>query len=152
MKTKFSRPVVSLCLAMALLFSLSACSFYSSEEIEKIRSEAYAEGREEGYDEGHKEGYDEGKDFASQLADTYKRKMENRETDLEQLQAEIDGMLPEHIFFRNNACIVTTQGEKYHHYGCYHIQGRNYYIYNTENAIGMGYTPCLDCWETGLVQ
>ena len=50
-------------------------------------------------------------------------------------------------FWDTNACICTTDGEKYHHYGCGHTIGRDFYIYNTEKAKAKGYTPCLDCWE-----
>ena len=53
-------------------------------------------------------------------------------------------------FFRQHTCIVTTTGEKYHHYGCYHIDGQPYYIYNIELAEAGGYLPCLDCWAEGL--
>jgi hypothetical protein len=152
MKTKFHLHALSLCLALALLFSLSACSFYSDDEIEKIRSEAYADGHEEGYKDAYDEGYDEGHEDAMRIARSNDDRLADLQSENDDLKNEMKSMESEHIFFRNNACIVTTQGEKYHHYGCYHIQGRNYYIYNTENAIGMGYTPCLDCWETGLVQ
>ena len=48
-------------------------------------------------------------------------------------------------FWENSAVICTTEGSKYHHYGCSHIEGRSIYIYNIENAKAMGYTPCLDC-------
>lgn len=54
-------------------------------------------------------------------------------------------------FFRNGACIVTEEGYRYHHYGCYHIAGREYWIYNTELAEYKGYSPCIDCWEDGLL-
>ena len=57
---------------------------------------------------------------------------------------------PEFDFFRRQAAIVTTQGNRYHHYGCQHISNRRYYIYNIEAAKSRGYTPCLDCWEDGL--
>lgn len=51
----------------------------------------------------------------------------------------------EYNFFHERAVIVTTEGEKYHEYGCYHIRNRRFLIFNTENAIHKGYTPCLDC-------
>ena len=54
-------------------------------------------------------------------------------------------------FFRNGACIVTEEGYRYHHYGCHHIAGREYWIYNTELAEYKGYSPCIDCWEDGLL-
>ena len=54
-------------------------------------------------------------------------------------------------FFRNIACIVTTEGQRYHHFGCYHIAGRVFWIYNTGLAERNGYSPCLDCWDDGLL-
>jgi hypothetical protein len=74
-------------------------------------------GREEGYDEGYTDGYNDG-------------------------YGEIEDELN---FWRDSAVIVTTTGEKYHTYDCYHIDGRRYYIYNIELAKYKGYTACLDC-------
>ena len=54
-------------------------------------------------------------------------------------------MADECNFFDENAAIVTTAGRKYHTYNCWHWSGHDIYIYNTENAKAMGYTPCLDC-------
>ena len=48
-------------------------------------------------------------------------------------------------FWNNNAVICTTAGKKYHNYGCGHLEGRSFYIFNTEYAEYLGYTPCLDC-------
>lgn len=50
-------------------------------------------------------------------------------------------------FWRDYAVITTTTGSKYHAYGCPHIEGREFYIYNIDNAIYKGYSPCLDCIE-----
>ena len=49
-------------------------------------------------------------------------------------------------FYRNNAVIVTLNGEKFRCWGCYHLDGRRYFIYNIELAESMGYEPCADCW------
>lgn len=48
-------------------------------------------------------------------------------------------------FWDEYAVICTTEGSKYHHYGCSHIEGKNFYIYNIDQAEALGYTPCLDC-------
>ena len=61
------------------------------------------------------------------------------------LRAEDERNSEELEFWQESAVIVTTDGKKYHHYGCGHIEGRDYYIYNIEKAEAMGYTPCLDC-------
>ena len=48
-------------------------------------------------------------------------------------------------FWQQYAVIVTEEGKKYHHYGCGHIEGRDFYILNIDEAEAEGYTPCLDC-------
>ncbi len=62
----------------------------------------------------------------------------------EETEAELRNELE---FYRDNAVIVTESGEKYHKYGCYHLLGSRYYIYNVELAESFGYTPCSDCWD-----
>ena len=66
---------------------------------------------------------------------------EGRDYNLKKLEA----IEPEYNFYHQYAVICTTEGKRYHHYGCGHLEGRNFYIYNIDNAIGQGYTPCLDC-------
>ena len=113
-----------------------------SAEIEKLEiqlEEQYHDRYEEGYDEG----YDAGRD------DAYSTGYEDGETDCR--SAIVSAYSGEFCFFRNYACIVTEKGSRYHHYGCYHILGREYYIYNIELAEYKGYTPCLDCWDDGLI-
>lgn len=72
---------------------------------------------------------------------------DNAELDenLQNIGYQNETMSEELSFWQESAVIVTTEGKKYHHYGCGHIEGRDYYIYNIENAEAMGYTPCLDC-------
>lgn len=54
--------------------------------------------------------------------------------------------LDQNIFFDECAGIVTTTGDKYHTYDCYHWHNGNpIYIYNVELAAFKGYQPCLDC-------
>ena len=91
-------------------------------------------GRDAGYEDGYAAGHDDGE--AAGYADGYAQ-----------------GKLVyywEVSFFRRGACIVTEAGEKYHHYDCYHVRNRTYWIYNVELAEAKGYTPCLDCWEQGI--
>jgi len=83
----------------------------------------YSEGHDEGYDQGHTDGMKDGEDYLWDIiGDKYS-------------------------FYYDNAVLVTTTGSKYHHYDCYHIDGRRYYIYNIELAEGKGYEPCLDCFD-----
>lgn len=49
-------------------------------------------------------------------------------------------------FWENNAVICTTEGYRYHKYGCSHLIGvESGYIFSKEYAEWKGYTPCLDC-------
>ena len=93
------------------------------EELEYELGNSYDDGYEAGLAEGFDEGYADG----------------------------VGDYAPEVGFFRQNACIVTVTGSKYHHWGCYHTSGSRYYIYNVELAESYGYTPCEDCWEDGLL-
>lgn len=65
-------------------------------------------------------------------------KLRLRIYDLNQNQDELN-------FWRNFAVIVTEYGEKYHTYGCQYIENKNFWIYNIDAAIGMGYEPCSVC-------
>lgn len=54
-------------------------------------------------------------------------------------------------FWNEHAVIVTEEGEKYHHYGCYHLDDcSSIWIYNIEAAKSRGYTPCLDCCKENM--
>lgn len=104
-------------------------------KIANAYDDGYSAGHTDGYDEGSYTGYDAGYEegqssgYDNGYADCY----------LEHFR--------EYTFFRNGACIVTVSGSKYHHWGCYHIDGSRYYIYNVELAVSYGYEPCEDCWE-----
>lgn len=73
------------------------------------------------------------------------RKLDEYKDSVARLTEYKESVDDEYNFFHEHAVIVTTAGEKYHEYGCYHIRNRSFYIFNTENAIHRGYTPCLDC-------
>lgn len=126
--------------AVLVLFIMVSLSVGSYEKgVKEGRALGYDEGngdgREAGYEEGYTEGWDAGYDCGQEDGYTEGRAL---------YAAEV-------YFFRNGACIVTTAGDKYHHWGCYHIGDSSYWIYNVELAEARGYTPCLDCWEQGLV-
>jgi len=116
---------------LALLSFIGSAS--SRSEIEKmedtIEELEYELGNsyEEGYSSGRSEGFDEG------------------------YTAGVGDYAPEVGFFRQNACIITASGSKYHHWGCYHIAGRDFNILNTALAESYGYEPCEDCWKDGLL-
>lgn len=95
----------------------------AAEELEQELLNAYDKGYDAGRSEGFDDGYSEGVGYYA----------------------------PEVGFFRQNACIVTASGSKYHHWGCYHIAGRDFNILNTVLAESYGYEPCQDCWEYGLL-
>lgn len=95
----------------------------AAEELEQELLNAYDKGYDAGRSEGFDDGYSEGVGYYA----------------------------PEVGFFRQNACIVTASGSKYHHWGCYHIAGRYFNILNTALAESYGYEPCQDCWEDGLL-
>ena len=62
------------------------------------------------------------------------------------LSSELFSKERELAFWDKSAVIVTESGKKYHHYGCYHLNGcSSIWIYNIEAAKSRGYTPCLDC-------
>lgn len=105
-----------------------------AENTASLIEETAQSAREEGWDAGYTEGWDAGYDCGQE--DGYAEGMALH-------AAEV-------YFFRSGACIVTTAGDKYHHWGCYHIGDSSYWIYNVELAEAKGYTPCLDCWEQGL--
>lgn len=58
----------------------------------------------------------------------------------------------EFAFFRNNAAIVLDDDDSYyHHFDCPTWQNQSYQILNTNLAEAMDYSPCPDCWYSGLI-
>ena len=104
-----------------------------SEGIEKGKAQGIAAGHRDGYNEGYEDAYDAGESsgYFDGFWDGY------------------DLISDEYTFYHAYACIVTTNGYRYHRFGCYHIDGRPFFIYNTNTAESWGYSPCLDCWESG---
>ena len=118
-------------LCIVFLLSLASVAVvYHYNAIEDAYKEGtntgYVNGKSIGYNEGksvgYNEGYDKGYGYYEEIEDEYQ-------------------------FYHEYAVIVTTTGKKYHRYNCYHIEDRNFYIYNIENAKVKGYTPCLDCYD-----
>lgn len=120
----------------------------------------YGIGSESGYESGHKAGYNEGHNAGyTDAKSTYSKSINELKNEKNKLQSEsedlqdtinfyelvLDNIESEYWFYHDSAVIVTTTGNKYHQYGCPHLDGRRYYIYNIENAEYQGYTPCLDC-------
>lgn len=48
-------------------------------------------------------------------------------------------------FWQKRMVLVTSEGEKYHNYGCFHLEGSELTIYSIRDAKSLGYEPCLDC-------
>ena len=138
-----SRGFLAGCFTVALILSFASGGLVWREvEGQKVWDAAYIVGQNDGYKEGYGVGYEAGISASSDAV--YKEGYNDGYLDGKWLYYW------EVWFFRNSACIVTTGGEKYHHYGCYHIGDSSYWIYNVELAEAKGYTPCLDCWEAGL--
>lgn len=129
-KVGYQFGIVMLAVLALLSFIGSASSRSEIEKMEDAIEELEYElgnSYEEGYSSGRSEGFDEG------------------------YTAGVGDYAPEVGFFRQNACIVTASGSKYHHWGCYHIAGRDFNILNTALAESYGYEPCEDCWKDGLL-
>lgn len=50
------------------------------------------------------------------------------------------------LWYESYAGIVTSSGDVYHKYGCYHINdSESFWIYNVSQAEALGYRACYDC-------
>ena len=116
-----------------LLFLVVGAVIYHNYAIEN----SYTDGYVNGYNNGKNTGYNQG--FESGKSEGYTNGYNKGYTYYEEIKDE-------YLFFHRYAVITTTTGKKYHRYGCYHIKGRSFYIFNIEAAEGRGYTPCLDCY------
>lgn len=81
-------------------------------------------------------------ELKAQKGKAYGLYIENNE-----LQSELISTQANLDWYKENAVCVTETGSKYHLADCYHISGRNFYIYNVENAEYQGYEPCSDCYK-----
>lgn len=123
---------------LSVVAVLSVLNYFSmrsdADALQAQLEEQYHDRYEEGYSDAESVSYDNGYDAGRQdgVAEGY------------------NILYDEASFFRENACFVTPGGNCYHHYGCPHISGSEYWIYNIELAESKGYTPCLDCWKSEL--
>lgn len=153
-----SLPVLALLITVLFTSFGIVCYFCYSTGYEF----GYGAGNESGYESGHEAGYDEGHNKGhADAKSTYSKTIDNLHKEIESLQEEtaylnddreylqsiLDERYDEWWFYHTSAVIVTTTGNKYHRHGCPHLDGRRYYIYNIENAVYQGYTPCLDCLD-----
>lgn len=77
--------------------------------------------------------------------DVIEEKYERLKGQYSDIRSERNEMRPELNFWQDYAVIVTEYGEKYHTYGCQYVEGRTFWIYNIDAAIGRGYEPCSVC-------
>jgi hypothetical protein len=124
------------------------------------------------YNAGYNDGVSAQKEIndRSAYASGFDASVKIRDTDVQNLERlvkergqKIADMWPEYMFMRNNAAIVTVISplpslvnpheliSEYHHYGCSHIADKRVYIYNKNRADADGFTPCPDCWDSGLL-
>lgn len=142
-RTALSRPVGTIfvlisCAVFLLSIGFSAWSWWSAkseyrtmaEEAQKSYESRIPAIRSAAYDDGYAAGIEDGRSSDASI----QRRLANLRD-----AAELE-------FCRNNAVFVTVSGEKYHCYGCHHLTGHRYFIYNIELAKEMGYEPCSDCW------
>lgn len=106
--------------AVVLCIVITLLIAYLDDEIDSYYDIGYYNGYDDGKNDGYNDGHSDGYKYYSDVKNEYN-------------------------YLHKYAVIVTTTGKKYHHYGCYHINGSSVYIYNIELAESKGYTPCLDC-------
>ena len=121
----------SLILASVLL---CGCSQMDIAERRAEKQDAYDAAFQDGYDAGHLEGYREGYQDAS-----------DNQTHIVDLEDDDDYNEEEYLFFHTYAVCVNEGSNRYHRYHCPLFSVEYFYIYNIENAIGLGYHPCVEC-------
>lgn len=72
-------------------------------------------------------------------------RIETTKQELVDLSSEYADSWAELNFWENNAVLVTENGGKYHRKDCQYVKDRTFWIYNVENAIYKGYSPCSVC-------
>lgn len=142
-RTMLSRPSGSILILVTVVCLLSigfsAWSWLSTKSEYRAMAEETQESyenripaiRSAAYDDGYAAGLAEGESSDASI----QRRLANLRD-----AAELE-------FYRSNAVFVTVSGEKYHCYGCHHLTGHRYFIYNIDLAREMGYEPCSDCWS-----
>lgn len=152
-------PVIVIMLILAIMLTASIISCVNldnkiavaTKTITDLREteipNTYTKGRNDGYDEGYNAGSDEA--YSNGYMDGFEEGKEVGRAGGYKCGYILgqSSNAQELYFYREHACVVTTAGEKYHRWDCYHISGREFYIYNIEKAEVLGYEPCLDCWD-----
>ena len=85
------------------------------------------------------------RDTKSDLA-VSQRTLESRQALLESARADLASISPEYHFYNQYACIIPENDRYYNQYGCKYCDISSFYIYNLENAQGLGYLRCPYCW------
>ena len=166
----WTKPFVRNAIGIVLLISVALIFFFVGRDkgYNNGYDDAYdwgvAVGRNTGYDKGYDKGYDNGYDDGVVVGrhngydEGYSAYEKTAIENLKIAESAVDALIRDAVsFFRRaswysqHACVVTTSGSRYHHYDCYHIKNRSFYIYNIETAKALGYTKCLDCWDAGIM-
>lgn len=142
MKIKEKKSFVILFILVSVILLFALLSFVVVRIVSDNCQRYYNEGRSAGYDEGFSAGEAAGREdgYNSRNAEVSQLKVRTKN-----LENDYNRIYDEYLFYSRSAVIVTTAGEKYHRFGCYHIAGSPFNIFNTEAAKARGYTPCLDC-------
>jgi len=82
--------------------------------------------------------------------ETLQKRYQTASTARDKYMEQAEAAKDELSFWRENAVIVTEEGEKYHTYGCQYIADRKATILFYETAESKGYTPCSVCLPDGL--
>ncbi|MBR5583536.1 MAG: hypothetical protein IKW21_03320 [Lachnospiraceae bacterium] len=126
---KICFPIILCCIC------LSGCAMTPEARADRAseKQAAYEAAFDDGYDAGYDAGYEEG------FSDGYS-KAEWEYTEPEYMIDE-----EEYSFYENFAVCIDVGEKVYHKYNCIHFDAENYYIFNTEYAEYMGYSPCPSC-------
>lgn len=126
----------SLWYAVIVLIIIVIWVFYKYDESMRIEIlDAEERGEENGEEIGYEKCYEEMQPQINTLQEEYNN-LENVIYDYEEeLQT-----------YRDNICFVTSAGECFHTYDCFHINWHgDVYIMTINDAISSGYRSCLDC-------
>ena len=75
------------------------------------------------------------------------QELRNENADINKKLSSVEVQLD---FYKDNAVFVTRTGDCYHRLMCPSISGKEYWIYNIENAEVMGFRPCEICFMDNI--
>lgn len=133
-------------LIFALVISLGALAIVSlrlSASSPNQQAAAIEAAFQSGYDEGYASGASE--NVSSAAYDKLAEEHRIMEQSYESIKEEYFHYKQESDFWSRTNVIVSKGGTKYHAYGCEHISGCSYDIYDVKAAQEKGYEPCLTC-------